>query len=103
MCPTCGKAFRVRANYYKHRKIHERSSAEQQQQDQQQNQNEQIQGQHDEGQQTLAHAADGIHTVGDDISNVTPQTGLLENFTVCVHNLRLLLFTYLICASVITL
>ena len=49
MCPTCGKAFRVRANYYKHRKIHERSSAEQQQQDQQQNQNEQIQGQHDEG------------------------------------------------------
>ena len=88
MCPTCGKAFRVRANYYKHRKIHERSSAEQQQQDQQQNQNEQIQGQHDEGQQT------GIHAVGDDISNVTPQTGLLENFTVCVHNLRLLLFTY---------
>lgn len=29
MCPTCGKAFRVRANYYKHRKIHERTSVEQ--------------------------------------------------------------------------
>ena len=26
ICPTCGKAFRVRANYFKHRKIHMRGS-----------------------------------------------------------------------------
>ena len=82
MCPTCGKAFRVRANYYKHRKIHERTSAEQQQD--QQNHNE---GQHDEAQQT------GIHTVSDDIVNVpSQQTGLLENFTVCIHAFLLVFF-----------
>lgn len=27
ICGTCGKAFRVRANYFKHRKIHMRSSS----------------------------------------------------------------------------
>ena len=26
VCPICGKAFRVRANYFKHRKIHMRAS-----------------------------------------------------------------------------
>ena len=26
VCPICGKAFRVRANYFKHRKIHQRHS-----------------------------------------------------------------------------
>ncbi len=82
MCPTCGKAFRVRANYYKHRKIHERTTAEQQQQDQQ-NHNEQLQEQR-EAQQTAIHPV-----VGDDISNVTvtlptPQPGLLETFTVSI-------------------
>lgn len=84
MCPTCGKAFRVRANYYKHRKIHERTSAEQQleQQDQQRLQihNDQMCG--DEDIQGVA-----THSASEQISPVTitmptPQTGLLENFNV---------------------
>lgn len=29
MCGTCGKAFRVRANYFKHRKIHLRTFPQQ--------------------------------------------------------------------------
>lgn len=28
ICQDCGKAFRVRANYFKHRKIHQRANAE---------------------------------------------------------------------------
>lgn len=28
ICQDCGKAFRVRANYFKHRKIHQRANSE---------------------------------------------------------------------------
>ena len=78
MCPTCGKAFRVRANYYKHRKIHERTSIEQHQQDSQEN------GEVED--QKEAQQADS-QPASNEIANVTvtlptPSTGLLETFNV---------------------
>lgn len=82
MCPTCGKAFRVRANYYKHRKIHERTSAEQQQHEQDQpNQltsNEQLPGQNE-------IQRSSTHSTSEEVANVnvtlpTSQSGLLETY-----------------------
>lgn len=84
MCPTCGKAFRVRANYYKHRKIHERTSAEQQQQEQDQpnqsTQSEQLPG-HNEIQRTSAHSTNE-EVANVNVSLPTSQSGLLETYAV---------------------
>ncbi len=79
MCPTCGKAFRVRANYYKHRKIHERTSIEQHQQEQQEL------GEPVQEQQEAPHAE--IQPVSNEVSNVSvtlpsSTAGLLETFSV---------------------
>lgn len=82
MCPTCGKAFRVRANYYKHRKIHERTSAEQQQHEHDQpNQPtpiEQLPGPNE-------IQRSSTHSTSEEVTNVsvtlpTSQSGLLETY-----------------------
>ena len=76
MCPTCGKAFRVRANYYKHRKIHERSAADQTQQiDHQQ---ELIQPARNQTENEAVMSVDSTNSA----LTVPQQSGLLENFTV---------------------
>lgn len=93
MCPTCGKAFRVRANYYKHRKIHERTSAEQQQHEQDQpNQPtpiEQLPGPNE-------IQRSSTHSTSEEVTNVsvtlpTSQSGLLETYVSlkknCFHEL----------------
>ena len=72
ICPECGKAFRVRANYFKHRKIHQRATAEQQHQQQQQDQ--------DEAEPESLQSEEQMTTA--DIS--APQNGLLHGFHVII-------------------
>lgn len=95
MCPTCGKAFRVRANYYKHRKIHERTSVEQPASTEHQ---ELIQTARNQSQSDVRMAT---RSGDEESTNValtqqlnTQQTGLLETFAVMtffLFNLRPLL------------
>jgi len=79
MCPTCGKAFRVRANYYKHRKIHERTSIEQHQQEQHEP-GEQVQDQQEARQTELQPVSNEVSNVS--VTLPSSSAGLLETFNV---------------------